>query len=828
MQKPVFRKTPLSLAVIAAQLLLAQQALAAEANVISSDQSNGIQIVEAHSTYDVLQNVIVRGTSEDMAGIYAGTAIGTFTNAGTITSVRDNGPFRVLGLNVQNHINTLINTGAITAENVANAAAVFNGGTIDSLQNSGYIYSETGLRNLRNIGALTNNGTISGALYGINSDNFAYGANTVIGDITNNGLISGNTAINSNAPMTTVNNNGAISGALAAINSSGAIGTLNNSGSIVGDILYTSSSSMTLNGSAQGGALFGVFTGQNGVMGTLASQNADLYMGSGHIWMNDNIDVGSHKLINQAAVLRLNQPTAITGNYLQKADATLEIGVNDNAVINTFTGDSGYGRLNVSGIATFEPGSNVVLARNGASYNFAAGQRYLVALANMNGTNYNESSLHYAVENFNGKAVGGTYMDMDSGQRGLVVVLRAADPVLPGDSTVITPPDTSLAPQPTKGLATTRNAASSLKGLSGYSGFADGLLDLYNASLAISSREEANKAGEQLSPVQNIAAGSTASAASLNALSVVSNHVDSVRLARNGSVQRGIATGDDPLDWAVWGQPFYGNVRQGMIDNVSGYTAHYGGLVLGADRQIAEAWRAGGAMTYSHASVRGSDNLTGNHTDVDAWGGVAYASWSGNPWYVNLSASVTRQQFDSQRVIAFDGFSGQAKGKFNGLQTVTKAEAGYPILFGEGTTLTPLAAMSYSYLHQKGYREHSDSGAALNVDSSHSQSVRHSVGGKLEHSWSTPAGDLVPFAQVMWSHEYDRSRTATGASYVADSVGETRFTSLGATPVADTADISAGVTLVQGDDLSISARYDLSTAPHFDAQTVSLRLRKLF
>jgi outer membrane autotransporter protein len=411
------------------------------------------------------------------------------------------------------------------------------------------------------------------------------------------------------------------------------------------------------------------------------------------------------------------------------------------------------------------------------------------------------------------------------GKNSLVVYLDGQTPVTPTTPTTPTTPGVTT---PSNGFATTPNAIASLRGLGGYSGFSDDLLNLYNASKAIGSREEANKAGEQLSPVQNSAASSTAAAASSGALAVVSNHMDSTRLARNGSTQSGIATGDDAQEWAVWGQPFYGSARQGMIDNVSGYSAHYGGVVLGADRQIADSWRVGGAFSYAHSSVNGRDNLTGSHTDVDAWSGIAYASWSGNPLYVNLTASVSTQKYDSQRQIGFDGFAGQANGSFNGQQVMTKAEVGYPIFFAQGTTLTPLAALGYSYLHQDDYKEHSDQGAALKVDSSHTQSVRSSLGAKLEHSWSTGIGDVVPFVQAMWTHEYDRSRTATSASYAADALGETRFTSLGATPVSDTADIGAGVALVQSDDLSISARYDLSTAPHFDAQTVSLRLRKSF
>jgi len=868
MQKPMFRKKALLVAMAAAQLMLAQQALAAaaESNVVDTNRANSVEVLETHSTFDVATNVMIRVIAPEKGSVYVGNEIGTFTNGGEIIASDGQELTPLVGLNVASHITTLNNNYYISADAVSGSVGVLNSGIVDTLYNNGTINAETAIKNSGQLGRLFNRGEIYGSLFAIN--NITDTSGPYLHEINNSGSIGSNTgiAISSKGPIYMINNSGNITGRVAAIVSEGAINYINNTGTINGMIHYTNGYAMTLNGDDRGVAYEGVFSGFGNTIGRINSPNADLVLGMGRIGMNDDIDLGgNHSVINQGASMRVWQPIKITGNYEQKETATLEIGVNGNPVAEGFTSDTGYGRLVVSGSANIASGSNILLSRNDAPYPFAAGQRYLVIVASENGTEYNTANLRYGVENYNGTAKGVTVIDSANGTRGLAVVLGENNSGLPPETSTPetpTPPDTSTPtnpttppdttkptnptippvvtipttptppvvtpPRPAQGFATTQNAVSSLKGLAGYSGYSDGLLNLFNASMAIGSREEANKAGEQLSPVQNSAASSTASAASLDALAVVSNHVDSVRLARSSSVQRGIATGDDPLEWAFWGQPFYGNVRQGMVDNVSGYSAHYGGLVLGADRQVAENWRAGGAVTYSHSSVRGSDNLTGNHTDVDAWGGVAYASWTGSPWYVNLSASLTRQQYESQRAIAFDGFSGQANGKFNGVQMVTKGEVGYPILFGEGTTLTPLAAMSYSYLHQDAYKEQSDSGAALDVNSSHSQSVRHSLGAKLEHSWETPAGDLVPFVQAMWTHEYDRSRTANSASYVADTLGETRFTSFGATPTADTADLSAGVTLVQGDDLSLSARYDLSTAPHFDAQTVSLRLRKLF
>ncbi|HWZ47649.1 MAG TPA: autotransporter domain-containing protein, partial [Herbaspirillum sp.] len=258
-----------------------------------------------------------------------------------------------------------------------------------------------------------------------------------------------------------------------------------------------------------------------------------------------------------------------------------------------------------------------------------------------------------------------------------------------------------------------------------------------------------------------------------------------------------------------------------------GYNANYGGLLIGADKAINDNWRAGGAFTYSNTAVNSTGDTTGDTARINSYGLIGYASYTGNPWYVNLSGAVMAQQYDTSRQVNFQGFSGTANGQFNGQQYVARAEAGYPLALN-GVTLTPLASLTYSYQNQGSYTESGGNGAALAVNAAHADSVKSGLGAKLEKSFSTHYGEIVPELQLQWIHEYDHTAQVTGASFAADPTGQTAFTTVGATPVSNLADLSLGVTLLKANNLSLSARYELQAARGFVSQTGSLRLRQLF
>ena len=769
------------------------------------------------------------------SGTINGTSDAGINNGGTITSLTNavGGDIHSAGLGVFNagRIDTLVNSGTIAG---GVNAGISNGGTVSTItsltNNVGAVIrsSATGVYNSSTIGTLSNSGTISGVtVAGVANDGS-------IGTLTNRGVIRSDSGwgIYNTGTISALANTGTITGSIYAINNvdpASSLGVVTNSGVIAGDILQASSGDLTINGGT--GAAFGTLTGFGGTIGTLTNTASNVVFGTGNQMLNDNIDVGSHSVMNTAGVLQVNNAIRITGNYSQAAAATLQIGVSNGAVAGgSLASDSGYGRLVVSGSAIVDAGSAIALQKL-SSYAFAAGQRFVVIDAASSGTNYHAGSLNYSASGFSGTVTGTTVAS--GGRSDLVVTLvSGAAATTPGTPPGTTPGSgstgggtspTSPTTQP-QTQATMPNAVSSLNGLANYSGLSPELLNLFNASKALSlgSVAEANRAGAQLGPASQAAGTRGAMASALDVLNAISDRVNGQR-----SVQTGVPTGDDMPAYGAWGQALGGHVSQGARDQVDGYRANYGGLLFGADTALGEHWRAGGAFSYTNASLRNTGDTDGDSMRVNAYGLIGYATYSGTPWYVNLAAGAVQQDYDTSRALNFSGFSGQAKGEFTGKQYVARAEAGYPLAAG-AYTVTPLAGLTYSHVRQNGYTETGGSGGALSVGDTHLTSVTSDFGAKIERAFTTAYGTVVPYLQLTWRHEYGNAQQRIHASFAADPTGETGFTTVGASPAADMGVLSAVVTLLRANNLSLTARYTLQAAPHFVSHTGGVRLKLAF
>ena len=141
----------------------------------------------------------------------------------------------------------------------------------------------------------------------------------------------------------------------------------------------------------------------------------------------------------------------------------------------------------------------------------------------------------------------------------------------------------------------------------------------------------------------------------------------------------------------------------------------------------------------------------------------------------------------------------------------------YALQWGD-STITPIAGLTYSRLRQNGYTETGGNGAALNVGASASSSLKSELGIRLERSFMTAYGEVVPSAQLGWRHEYQNTRLQSTASFVADSAGATGFTKQGAKPVSDTGVLSERASLLRGKNLSLSGRYVLEAGLGYVSQ----------
>lgn len=774
-------------------VLMSSRALAASTIV-----SGSITNISNSGHIDTLSITPSSTISGGAYGIYNSGSIGLVdisqgaTVSGTYYAVYNNG----------GTISTLTNSGYMTGV----YDAIVNDGVIDVLTNTGIISNTpNAIYNYdATINTLTNNSIISASAFGI----FNYYAS--IGNIVNTGFISGDdyAIYNGSATIGSLLNSGTISGEGYALynDAGGNLGSITNSGIILGDIY--SASGLTISGGSGTtiGALSGYTTNSNlaDAVGSLSITNGNLVFNGGNLILNDNVTISSGALNNTGSTLYVVNPITINGNYTQSALASLNSYVFSNTV---------YGQLLVTGNASIASGSSINLI--GGPFGFATGQRYVVISAATG--NYNQASLNYSATGYTGSIVGSSVANGSNSDLILTLV---------GDGTPGQPANEI------KALATAPNAIASLNGLKLYSGTSNpALLNLYNASLALNTTAESNKAGEQLSPNQNASAGSATSAATFGMLNVIGNRlslVGSPQIARTSVVgESGISAGDETLQQAVWGQAFGGRAQQDTTDDISGYRANYTGAVIGYDHAITDDWRLGGAVSYSYTSVDGKDNVQDSSSNVKSYGVTAYVGYVAPNWYSNLYAAALKQRYSTQRQVSFTGYSGTANGDFDGQQYAFKAEFGYPIALSDSVNLTPIANASYSYLRQDGYTESGGNGAALKVDSAHMDSVKSGLGAKLDTTLSTAWGEVVPYVQALWNHEYSNDKMAVTAAYAA-AVDETSFVSRGSSPAKDAADLSVGATLNSSGNTSLTAYYDLGVASNYTNQSVSLRIKHSF
>lgn len=818
------------------------------------------------------------------------STLGTLTNSGTVIGI-DTGLYLVSGATVSSMINEL--SGTISNAG-STGHGLGNSGNIGTLTNAGYIsgsnisIDSTGIYNNGTIGSLINgaSGVIDGHSYGIDNahgtiivlnnvsggiisgvDSGINNAGGTIVTLINSGTISGNinnvlglpgksVALNNTGAIGTINNSGLMeglgtsgtggygvnnAGSITALNNvvggtirgdriglynttTGTIGSLNNSGLISGSayaiILAAGSSltSFTNTGTIAGyisnatGSAMSITGGTGSTMGTLTGYNGSIgHLGStpgltlsGNLLLNDDINAGSGTVTNNGK-LQVNNGLPITGDYVQGSGSTLVIGV-VNAAISGSANDTGYGHLIVTGNATLD-GSAISITS--AGYALAQGQRYVVVAATGNistvGTSYLASG-YGVIDSSQTETIGTiTYND-------LVLTLASAN----GNGPV--------------NHATTNNANAALGGLFKYSGTDASLLNVFNPAAALGDSPAANRAGAQLSPTAvNSGALHAVDATTQAVNNVTTSHLDGFRVAQAGS--SGVATGERARDIALWGQAFGGRASQGMRENVSGYHANYRGLLIGADGLVTDTVRVGGLFSAGKTSVASEGDNTGSSANINSYNLTAYGSYTAPSWYINALAGVARQQYSTVRDISYTGFSGTANGSFNGLQTTTAVQAGYPLnvdAWWAGATLTPLAGLGYSNLRQNGYTETGGSGAALRVNATSSSSLKSELGAKLENSIETSYGKLVPAVQVGWRHEFRDGHVQTGASFVADSTGATAFTTQSASAVANVGVLNLGVTLIKKDNLNLSARYTLETGGGYLAQTGSVQVRWQF
>ncbi|WP_332764018.1 autotransporter outer membrane beta-barrel domain-containing protein [Pseudomonas koreensis] len=227
----------------------------------------------------------------------------------------------------------------------------------------------------------------------------------------------------------------------------------------------------------------------------------------------------------------------------------------------------------------------------------------------------------------------------------------------------------------------------------------------------------------------------------------------------------------------------------------SGLEQRTKGSLLGADWALNPAWRVGVLGGYSQTDL----DASGVEGEVDSWHAGIYALHQNGPLAVRLGAAYSAHQGDSQRSIAFNGFSDRPKGDYDADSQQAFAELGYAMGSGR-LSAEPFASLGYQRYHSERYQEKGGA-AALQVDSQTQDNFSSTLGLRLAHLSSLNNGmSVTPRMALGWKHTYGDVSSSTRQAFVT---GGTAFNVEGSALDRDSLMLEAGL------DVGVSARHSL-------------------
>ncbi|GEM_PF-1962171 len=348
---------------------------------------------------------------------------------------------------------------------------------------------------------------------------------------------------------------------------------------------------------------------------------------------------------------------------------------------------------------------------------------------------------------------------------------------------------------------------------------------LGNLSLAVQSLTTAsaiNKAGAQLRPEANGGTQAAALTSVSQALQTITLRNDFIRA--NGGLPPVAEGKTHGLD--LWGQTFYTNAAQGEVSGVDGFIANTAGLAIGADTQATDSTRVGASFAYASTNVNDRGTRAGSGQDVDSYIGSLYATYDGNPWYIDGAVVGGVHQYDSTRYVNIGNVRETARGSFSAEQVGFKLLGGYPIDF-QRFTLTPIASLAYNQLNQDSYKEHGAPGADLRVESQTLNSLRSGLGAKIATTVATPNGWLMqPDLHAFWFHEFGNTAYDLTSQFVAAGGGS--FTTPGIKLGENGLGLGTALSVIATQGVSVTLKYDAEIQQNYTSHNVVFEARFKF
>ena len=752
----------------------------------SQANSSGIWIAGANATSSGglsggIRNLGTIGASASGAiglivgdSVYASTLSGGVTNSGTI----GRGSYGVQVRSLSSLTGGLTNSGTLAGSTagVQVEGVLANGGSGNAITNSGLIQSAGGPA-LQIGGTLA--GTISGSIHNsgqiVGSSSAIQVANNgvVTGQISNSGTLSATHALNltNTASGFVISNTGVVDGhVILGINTLNLNATTNTvSGSISGGV----ASGVTLNGAltSSGSIDVGRFQIQSG--GSLTLANAMTISGSG-------------QALNNSGTLAIAAGTSqtLTGNYSQASGATFQTGV---------AGASSYGQLRVNGNTSISDGAqvnvNVIgspsISSNTTMSGIISATGTLAATAAAITVTDNSALLDFSL------AVSGSSLDLIARQSSVNNFVSAVqannNPSALGAATTLQA--LSATPSPTW----------------------DPVFTAFNQ---MASTQQVSNGVSQTVPLL-VGAGSQATAMVMqNFNDVIDSRV---------SVKQGLASKEEFIgNQEVWLKPIGSWAEQNQENNVSGYRANTGGVILGIDRGINANTSLGVALVFANSNISSNSAVAPSSLNINSYQlGIYGHHRLTQSTVVNYQADIGINQNKGSRSINFMGTT--ANSSYDSYSSHVGLGLNHHLRVSERFTFIPLIRTDYIGVMSNAYTESGAGPLNLNVSQQNYNQWLMTTGAKAEYALpnrlklvgNLTAGYNVINQQVQVTSAF----VGGGGSFVTNGLSLSPWL------------YGAGLGLVgkTKDNVELSIRYDLqSSSSGYFNQIASARIRFFF
>ncbi|MFA5334462.1 MAG: autotransporter domain-containing protein [Candidatus Omnitrophota bacterium] len=281
--------------------------------------------------------------------------------------------------------------------------------------------------------------------------------------------------------------------------------------------------------------------------------------------------------------------------------------------------------------------------------------------------------------------------------------------------------------------------------------------------------------------------------------------------------ETGVSAGGETLKgFSVWGRGFGEYIRQEPRGISNGYRATVWGTALGGDIPVHnDSVRLGLSGGYAQSGINSKDNS--GKTDIDSYQGTLYAGYldGQNPYYLNGAFSFAYNEYKGSRHVAAGAIMRTADADYDGQQYSVLLDGGYTFKAGE-FRMTPVASLQYTRLHLEGYTETGADALNLAVKGENYDMLQSGLGMKLERTFETETGAIIPEIHARWLYDFIGDRQETTSVF---SGGGGSFATQGFDPAKNSLNAGAKLTLATRNDWSIETNYDFEYKEDFTSHT---------